>query len=433
MINVNALASKVFGLLRGHGYTLVMYTVDGSETLDPESARRFFVSVPTTMVTIDESSERIIMSLSNEIELKDVHVLSSQLKRLANEYLLNYTVKKFNKSIQPRDFAYQAKIEKEKTMEGLNESISRMFGSKLTSYQTVSEVRIHVKHTKPVNEETRGARSRNIKSIFLEKAGERFRFPSNHLMSARAMARHMSFGGNMSDTVGNYILESAHNYTKLREFLTYTKRNGLINEDTTDTISTIIESIESLKSNLTRLSGAQSYHVIAERLSSDSLAPLTEESDDLSELKDRFTVKRFDERFEEILPCVSRIIKEKESFLAKIEESSKQPIRISKRDHTFESSIIEFENQFAEVGYRLGQLAESMLDNDSLSTYVSKVARKISEQQDLTAFEVSVIGNIFENIDDEEDEDEVDEGCGSGLKESALFESKINSIVRLFV
>ena len=49
---------------------------------------------------------------------------------------------------------------------------------------------------RPVNEEQRGARSRNISSIFVENAeGERFKYPYKHLNGARAMARHVSHGG----------------------------------------------------------------------------------------------------------------------------------------------------------------------------------------------------------------------------------------------
>jgi hypothetical protein len=413
-----------------------MYTGEGTETLDPEQSRRFFISEPTIMVTVNEEDQEIVVSLSEEIELKDIHSVSNQMKKLANEYLLNYTIRKFNKSIQPRDFAYQAKVEKEKAMDTIQESISRMFGSKLTSYQNVSEVKIHIKHSKPIDEETRGSRSRNIKSIFLERAGEKFRFPGNHLMSARAMARHMSYGGNFSDQVGSYIIESAQNYVKLKEFLNYTKRNNLINENTSDTVDTIIESLNSLKSNLSRLAGSNSYRVIAERITTDSNEVLSEDADSITELKDQFTVKRFDEKFLEILPCVNKIIKEKKSYLSKIEESSTGKILLKKTQFALESSMITFDNKHRELGFKISQLAESMVDNDSLADYVKKISTKISEQKDLNSFEVSVLSNIFENASHEEDEDETEKEPNAEtkeLKESVLFETKINTMLKMFL
>ena len=435
MINVDVLASKVFGILKGNRYSLKMFTFDGEETLDPTEVRRFYVVDPMMMVTINDEDGELVVSLSKAIELKDVEKLSSHLKRLANEFLLNYTIRKFSKTIQPRDFSYQAKIEKGKDMpkDTVKESLSKMFGSKLTSYQKLDEVKIHVKHSKPVSEETRGARSRNIKAIFLERAGERFRFPHNHMLSARAMARHMSYGGNFNDTVGSYILESAEDYIKLREFMTYAKRNRLINEDTSDTVETICESLGSIQQTLYRLSGAKSYHIIAERIGTQlDVAELTESGDDLADIKDKFTVKRFDEKFDEVLPRVSRIIKERESYLTRIEESSMIPILVSGKIRSFES-VIEFSSPAHAFSFKLGQLAESILDNQSLSEYVTKVSRKISEGTELNAFEINVVKNVLENIVSESSSSPQKRKPISELKESKLFESRVNGSIKLFI
>ena len=140
-----------------------------------------------------------------------------QLKNLAKQNLLNTQIKVFGKEITPKDFAYQAQKFKDNTMENVvsEASLSRMSGSKKTSYQTLESVKIILRHRKPVSEEVRGSRSRQIQAIFLEQAGERFRFPQNHLAGARAMARHMYEGGNMQDTLGEYIIESVSNVIKL--------------------------------------------------------------------------------------------------------------------------------------------------------------------------------------------------------------------------
>lgn len=435
MINVDILASKVFGLLKGNRYTIKMFTFDGEETLNPSEVRRFYIVDPMMMVTINDAEGELVVSLSKEIQLRDVDKISTHLKRLANEFLLNYTIRKFSKTIQPRDFSYQAKIEKGKDMpkDAVNESLSRMFGSKLTSYQKIDEVKIHVKHSKPVSEETRGSRSRNIKSIFLERAGERFRFPHNHMLSARAMARHMSYGGNFNDTVGTYILESAEDYIKLREFMTYAKRNRLINEDTSDTVETIYESLGTIQRSLYRLCGSKSYHIIAERINGqENLTELTESDEDLADLKDKFTVKRFDEKFDEVLPRVSRIIKERDSYLTKIEESSMEPIVVSGKIRSYES-VVEFSSAAHAFSFKLGQLAESIIDNQPLTEFVTKVSRKISEGTDLNAFEINVVKNVLENVVSEASCQSKTKKKGSELKESTIFENRVNSSIKLFV
>ena len=48
-----------------------------------------------------------------------------------------------------------------------------------------------MRHKKAVNEEIRGARSRNIHSIFVQRGEERFKMAENNLQMARAMARHV--------------------------------------------------------------------------------------------------------------------------------------------------------------------------------------------------------------------------------------------------
>ena len=94
-------------------------------------------------------------------------------------------------------------IKKEDKNESINEAtLGSSYGSLKTSYQPLDNVKLVVKHTKPVNEEIRGSRSRNISKIFIQANEERFLFPSKNLQGARAMARHIYNGGVMHDAIG---------------------------------------------------------------------------------------------------------------------------------------------------------------------------------------------------------------------------------------
>ena len=53
-------------------------------------------------------------------------------------------------------------------------TLGAVHGSLKTSYQPLDNVKLVVKHSKPVNEEVRGARSRNISKIFIQANEERF-------------------------------------------------------------------------------------------------------------------------------------------------------------------------------------------------------------------------------------------------------------------
>ena len=62
----------------------------------------------------------------------------------------------------------------------MKEGLSPLEGSSRTSRQTLENVRLIVKHRNAVNEESRGARSRNISAIFVEKYGSlNVRFRNN--------------------------------------------------------------------------------------------------------------------------------------------------------------------------------------------------------------------------------------------------------------
>ena len=100
MVLYDKLAEKIFGIMKGFGHQLKLYTVDGNETVDPSAARRFFATDTGTMITIDEESNEVKLSKSNSEPLADTNKLRQNIKKLANEYLMNYTVRNYGKSIQ---------------------------------------------------------------------------------------------------------------------------------------------------------------------------------------------------------------------------------------------------------------------------------------------------------------------------------------------
>ena len=121
-------------------------------------------------------------------------------------------------------------------------------------------VRLIIRHKKPVNEEQRGSRSRNISAIFVENSdGERFKYPHKHLSGARAMARHVSNGGVPSDMVGEAIIEQTTTLVKLKEFINIVNKQGLVNEANRDVVLNVKRQIESVKENINRIQGPKGY------------------------------------------------------------------------------------------------------------------------------------------------------------------------------
>jgi hypothetical protein len=308
MLSSEYVAEKIFKILKGNGHNLKLYTDEGGDTVDPSEARRFFLNDTGTMVNLDETDNRreIKVSLGQGVNYADLKDTLYQIKNLANRSIIEYTLKQYTKQIEPKDFDYQA--QKVRDMNTVNEAIGAAYGSSKSSYQKLESARLVIKHTKPVNEEQRGSRSRNISAIYIENAeGERYRFPSNNLAGGRAMLRHVKEGGTPYDDFGQHIIEQCNELKKLKEFKRYSEKNGLINEDTADIVEAVVARISSIRETLDKMKGSRSYSAMLEAFGSKD-EQLDE--DDFSDVKDKFTVQYFDENVEGALPYVQALVRE---------------------------------------------------------------------------------------------------------------------------
>jgi len=409
MINYEKVSEKIFSIIKGHGYELIMFTKEGQETSTPSDARRFFCKNPNFMVTLDEENNDVKFNKNKNVTLDEIEKLLKQIKNLAQTYMLNSTVKIFGQEIMPKDYAYQAKQykEKEKMDNVLEASLSKMHGSRKTSYQTLESVKVIVRHHKPVNEEVRGSRTRAIKEIFIERAGERFRFPHNYLAGARAMARHVYEGGKVDDVVGSYIIEQTSNLLKLKEFYRYANTNKLINEGSEDIISVVKENALSIKSELRRLQGGKTYESIKAKIEENATEIIEEQNAD--DLKELFTVKMFDEGIGAVLPLVKKLVNEKQAWKQRIEEASGNPFKIVRSEIISEEEVFEFSNPQQKIGYRLQGIVARVQEESELSRFVGKAAEKLAEGQELNEFEKTVVKNVLGNIQIVESEDDEDD------------------------
>ena len=263
-ISVKTVADKVYNLLKGMGYKTDVFNKEGETVGDPADAIRFYVDDPNLLVTLNVPSEEIKFSVSENTDETDT--LRSQLSNLARSHLMSLDFRVFGKSLKP--ISDKINVEKEKEMESVTEaSLGSSYGSIKTSYQPLDFVKLVVKHTKPVNEEIRGARSRNISKIFIQTNEERFLFPSKNLQGARAMARHIYNGGTMHDTVAESIIQMCKDMRTLREFVNYVNKQGLVNEENSTYISLAKEHIDTIRTAFKRLGGVKTYSKAVESLS----------------------------------------------------------------------------------------------------------------------------------------------------------------------
>lgn len=335
MLSSELVAEKIFKILKGNGHNLKLYTDEGADTVDPSAARRFFLNDTGTMVSLDETENRreIKVSLGQGVEHADLKDTLYQVKNLANRSIIEYTLKQYSKNIEPKDFDYQA--QKVRDMNQVNEAIGAAYGSTKSSYQKLESARLVIKHNKPVNEEQRGSRSRNIQAIYIENAeGERYRFPSNNLAGGRAMLRHVKEGGTPYDDFGQHIVEQCNELKKLKEFKRYSEKNGLVNEDTADIVEAVVSRIVSIRETLDKMKGSRSYAAMLEAFESKD-EQLDE--DDFSDVKNKFTVSYFDENVEGALPYVQALVKEMQAVRehnAKVQETINSIVEMVQKSDT---------------------------------------------------------------------------------------------------
>ena len=165
-VNLSNVATKVMKFMQGSGLTLKMFDdSNGKSVSDPAQARYFYVGEPNMMVHIDDSAKELQFHVGENVDIdkREVNSMMKNLRQIAHSNMLDFDVRSFGKRIKPKNYAYKIEQNKEQTMSDVfNEGMSPLEGSSRTSRQTLENVRLIVKHRNAVNEESRGARSRNI-------------------------------------------------------------------------------------------------------------------------------------------------------------------------------------------------------------------------------------------------------------------------------
>ena len=385
-ISVKTIADKVFNLLKGYGYEVDTYDKEGNVVGDPADAIRFYVDQPDLLITLNVPTEQIRFSVSKNTDETDQ--LRSQLKKLSKNYLMSLDFRVFGKTLKPSsDKINIAKVSKENKMEeAIKEaSLGPVQGSLKTSYQPLDSVKIVVKHSKPVNEEVRGSRSRNISKIFIQANEERFLFPSKNLNGARAMARHIYNGGVMHDSVGESIVNMCRDFGKLKEFIRYVNKKDLVNEENSQYVSLAKEHVENIRTTFKRLSGVKSYANAVESLKDLDVEVVNEVN-----LEDHFTETHFDDKVGNVHDTLSKLVNKQSAFESFIMNAIESETFENAKSLIRESDIMTFDSPNARLGYQVSQLGQSST-SEKLGGYLSSIGSKLSNGGDLNQFEYRAV------------------------------------------
>ena len=457
-ININTVSEKLFNILKGFGFEIKSFNKEGKLVINPQEATRFAVAEPNLLARIDVNDKTIVLATSNDLSESPVR---NMVKDLAQDYLLNFDYRVFDKKLKPKgenvDIAKNAEKDMADMMEEINiirklsgldpieentkdpeskgdceschgtgykdgdtksdkscpvcdgdgeepgfggtkayeekeqvaeASLGKMTGSRKSSYQPLADnVKIIVRHNKEVNEEVRGARSRNIHSILVQRGEEKFKMAENNLSAARAMARHLHNGGETYDEIGEAITSMAKDFKQLKEFIRYVRTSNLVNEDNQEYVELAIENINDIKSKFKKLSGVKTYANTIESIKNYSSVEVLE--DDL-DLESKFTETHFDDKVANVMNNLKSLVSRRKAFESQILSAIQKETFKNLKNSLQESDLVDFATPGAKLGYQVNQLGYSAEDS-ALSNYLQSIGSKLSNGGQLNQFEYGAI------------------------------------------
>jgi len=373
MKNLGRIASDLFNKIRGRFPNVTIGDETGNITNIPEDARYYDFSyfnngedLGKVSVSLDEDNGVVVIVTKDLVDgqMEDVqdgwYGFLRELRMFAKKRLLTFDVRDINKKqLNKKDYHFLAK---NRTGED-QMSESKMYGTKNTSYQKIGNARLAIKHSTPIAVENTNSRTQKIKAIYVESPeGERFRYPYKHLSGARAMARHVSEGGNAYDDFGKYISGLSEEISKLRKFNQYLGRSAVMAETLGGYTEAVKNRVTEVKKEIQNLQKESYYQ---EAVSDFSPSIMEEVPTDVAEnWIDQLTVKQFNEELADVFPFIYRLVgettKAKELAFEDFADDTDTTKKATKESRKTTREEEELENGFEEM---MGQFSEKSNDN----------------------------------------------------------------------
>lgn len=319
---IELISQDLFDKVRSRYSNLEMGDEDGNTTSDPREARFFDFdytvegnNLGRVSISINERGALKIFYGQGILENADPLTQDlwfdflKEMRNFAKRRLLRFDTRDITKAnLDKDDFQYLATTgSKEDTM-----SESKMFGSSKSSYLPIEKTRLIIRHSGAVDETQRGARSRNISSIYIENAdGERFKYPYIHLAGGKAMQRHVANGGRPYDDCGNAIIKMSEQIAQLTAFKRHVGRHDSMHAEANDIMERACMKLESLRAHVNNLSKQSHYMQWKEAFSpsKDDEAMVLDQAT-MEDYKSKFTISTFAEDLAQYFPLLHSIMHE---------------------------------------------------------------------------------------------------------------------------
>ena len=315
--DIDKIAEALFEKVRSRFEDVSLGDDKAQATAAPEKARFFNFNYTSksgeefgniTLSIIDNDSLKIYFSknISDKLDpdqLKEWYAFLYEMRKFARRNLMTFDTRDITRSnLNIKDLQQVTHADSTFDSNDVKVTESRLYGTPKHSFENIGSARIRIVHTESVNPEVRGSRARHINAIYVENSqGERFKLEHNKLSAARAMARHISEGGNPYDDVGSFINETVKEMNELGTFVRGMRRRVFEDNVTKTMVEAAVAHYNQLHQQLNSLRGTRSYNQFIE-----SFEPQATQLDemDMNDLKERFVKKIFDDRMTAALPHV---------------------------------------------------------------------------------------------------------------------------------
>jgi hypothetical protein len=337
-------SQDLFNKIRSQFANIRLGDENGAATADPQGAVFFefefsedadtFGSVSISLADGENMKVYYNRDLVNKIDedsRDEWYAFLKELKDFAVEHQLRFDVRDITKNnLTKQDYENLADTNKTVNTDEMSEELSRitklagisegLTGTAKSSFENLDKTKLIIRHKGKVDETVPGARTRQIQSLYIENEdGERFKYPLTHLAGARAMTRHVANGGRPHDEFGQHIIQTSEDIAKLNSFSRYVTNKDQLNDNAGDIIEQTKMKLENLRGYMRNLSKQSHYEAASKDFKTSEEQILDDET--VNKLREKFTMKNLDNRVEDALPIINRIMSELEATQEKpIEE-----------------------------------------------------------------------------------------------------------------
>lgn len=409
MSNLNQAAEDLFFKLRNRFPKINLGDENGKTTVDPEKGRFFNFTYTDkdskreygniSCSLIDGSSLKVFFdtAITERMLPEDKnywYLFLRELRRMAKSHMLNFDVRDITKdTLSRRDYEYMIKLnpEKKRMKESLEESRVIWQRRGKISEGDLNNVRIHVVHNERMLENPNNRLLKVDRIYCVNENGEKFLLPFKSVSGAKAMANHISRGGNPYDSNGQVISRAVNEMRNLGRFASATRSRTFEAAEAGNVIKAAQEMKESIKRHLNRLSNnSRSFAESLEALNDF----LSEQTEDVTEVKGWFTQQTYNENLDNYIASAAGAYKKlRENAMNKLDEVSGAVEKkildsnyklVLKSDSGLDKLMVsrKYTNPTALLTAVLGDIANRIIgsDSDDIANFASLMGDLVSSE-----------------------------------------------------